>query len=76
MRDYKMTMDEFKENIAPYMNKGWVAMNGNGLYCYYEYKPVLDCRTWVDLKGDYIELTCFDIKPVEDWTISLIKVGV
>ena len=49
-----MTIDEFKEKIAPHMNKGWVAMNENGLYCYYNYKPILDCFTWVDFKGDFI----------------------
>ena len=70
-----MTIDEFKEKIAPHMNKGWVAMNENGLYCYYNFKPVLDYLTWVDFKGDFIKLTCFDIKPVEDWTKSLIEVG-
>ena len=73
-----MTLDEFKKNIAPYMKEGYVAMDENGLYCYYNYKPVLDCLTftWVNIKGDYIELTCFDIEPVEDWTKSLIEVGV
>ena len=70
-----MTIDEFKKNIAPHMNKGWVAMNENGLYYYYNYKPVLDCLTWVDFKGDYIELFCFNIEPVKDWTKSLIDVG-
>lgn len=25
-----MTIDEFKENIAPYMRKGWVAMDKGG----------------------------------------------
>ena len=71
-----MTIDEFKKNIAPYMKKGWVAMDENGLYCYYNYKPVLNCLTWLNIKGDYIELTCFDIKPVKDWIKSLIEVGV
>lgn len=70
-----MTIDEFKKNIAPYMKKGWVAMDENGLYCYYNYKPVLNCLTWLNIKGDYIKLTCFDIKPVKDWIKSLIEVG-
>ncbi len=70
-----MTIDEFKKDIAPHMNDGWVAMNEDGLYCYYIYKPVLDCRTWLDNSGSYIELTCFNIKPVRDWSRSLIKVG-
>ena len=70
-----MTLDEFKEKVAPHMKKGWVAMDKNGLYCYYNYKSALDCLTWIDFKGDYIKLTCFDIKPVEDWAKSLIEVG-
>lgn len=71
-----MTIEEFKKNIAPHMNKGYVAMDQNGLYCYYKkYKPVLDVRTWISTIGDYDELSCFNIEPVEDWTKSLIEVG-
>ena len=71
-----MTIDEFKKNIAPFMRKGYVAMNQDGLYCYYRrYKPILDILTWTNPNGDYIELSCFDIEPARDWTRSLIKVG-
>ena len=71
-----MTIDEFKEKVAPYMCKGWVAMDENGLYCYYKYKPILDYRVWISSKGDYDELNCFNIEPDEDWSKSLIEVGV
>lgn len=70
-----MTIDEFKKNIAPYMKKGFVAMDKDGLYCYYKYKPVLDVRVWISTNGDYEELSCLNIEPVEDWTKSLIEVG-
>ena len=34
-----MTIDEFKKNIAPYMRKGWVAMDRDCTYKFYKYKP-------------------------------------
>lgn len=37
-----MTIDEFKKNIAPHMNKGWVAMDESGKYFHYTNKPILD----------------------------------
>ena len=27
-----MTIDKFKKNIAPYMKKGWIAMDDNGVW--------------------------------------------
>lgn len=70
-----MTIDEFKKNIAPYMNKGWVAMDESRKYFHYTNKPILDYQVWIIDKGNYNELSCFDIDPVEDWTKSLIEVG-
>nr|DAJ42557.1 MAG TPA: hypothetical protein [Caudoviricetes sp.] len=34
-----MTFDEFKKKIAPYMIEGWVAMNKDGTYMWYDEKP-------------------------------------
>ena len=71
-----MTLDEFKKNIAPYMRKGWVAMDQDCVYFYYNTKPRIDIEKW-----DYDD-TCsdlsymFNIEPVKDWTKSLIEVGV
>ena len=31
-----MTIDEFKKNIAPYMKKGWVAMDKSECWSFYE----------------------------------------
>lgn len=71
-----MTIDEFKKNIAPYMRKGWVAMDKDGDYWWYDKKPTLGIKNgiWV-YKSEARNLKAFDIKPVKDWTKSLIKVG-
>lgn len=70
-----MTIDEFKKNIAPHMNKGYVAMDKSGKYFYYTNKPILDYCIWIINDGNHNELSCFNIEPVEDWTKSLIEVG-
>ena len=61
-----MTIDEFKKDIAPHMNKGFVAMDKDNMY-------------WLIKTGTMNE-SCFlgkmfSIEPVEDWTKSLIEVG-
>lgn len=72
-----MTLDEFKKNIAPYMKKGWVAMDNNCSYFYYNTKPMIDIEKeeWdyddTSYSLDYI----FNIEPVRDWTKSLIEIG-
>lgn len=73
-----MTIDEFKKNIAPYMRKGYVAMDKDLTFKFFKYKPKRNdilgqwrCRysyTFLD--------RIFTIRPVDDWTKSLIGVGV
>lgn len=74
-----MTIDEFKKNIAPHMNKGYVAMDKDNTWCSYTKKPLKGklIRAWLpDVEDDYVELTTlFNIEPVNDWTKSLIEVG-
>ena len=71
-----MTIDEFKKNIAPYMCKGWVAMDNNCNYFYYNTKPRINIEKE---EWDYDD-TCsdlsyiFNIEPVRDYTKSLIEV--
>ena len=73
-----MTIDEFKEKVAPYMKKGWIAMDQDCVYFYYNTKPRIDIEKE---EWDY-DHTCsglsyiFNIEPVKDWTKSLIEVGV
>ena len=75
-----MTIDEFKKNIAPYMRKGWVAMDEDGQYWWYKRKPRKLKHYWniKILKGDDICYLpkLFNIESVDDWTKSLIEVGV
>ena len=78
----KMTIDEFKKDIAPHMNKGYVAMNKDETWTWFNMKPKVDLKThfwevsdwsayWYDLDLTVLEY----IEPVRDWTESLIEVG-
>ena len=40
-----MTIDEFKKNIAPYMKKGFVAMNKDETWTWFNMKPKVDLKT-------------------------------
>lgn len=87
-----MTIDEFKKNVAPYLKRGWVAMQPDKSWCWFENKPeAYNCqyselREMILMSGigwddpneldNYLYLSCFDIEPVKDWTKSLIEVGV
>lgn len=74
-----MTIDEFKKNIAPFMRPGYVAMDKDGMWWWYTYKPIcyLSGEVWrANKNSDYTYLSyAFNIEPVEDWTKSLIEVG-
>ena len=71
-------------DIAPFMKKGWVAMDKSGSWWWYGSKPELliehnhnhgwleDC--WYNPDNNEIS-NAFDIAPADDWTKSLIKVG-
>ena len=73
-----MTIDEFKEKIAPHMKKGYVAMDKDNTWCYFTKKPLTyeKATVWFpDVNDEDIILSMFNIEPVRDWTRSLIKVG-
>lgn len=75
-----MTIEEFKKNIAPYMRKGWVVMDKNGLWFYHSLRPILNIKhsEWDSAGIESIMvgiIDAFNIEPVEDWTKSLIEVG-
>ena len=72
-----MTIDEFKKNIAPHMNKGWVAMDEDGEWNWWVQKPQMKYESywWVTTREQCCLSDGFDIAPVDDWTKSLIEVG-
>lgn len=72
-----MTIDEFKRNIAPHMDKGWVAMDKDEKYYWYAIEPCIDIDLWTCYRPDYaFDISkIFTIEPVKDWTKSLIEVG-
>ena len=63
------------------MKPGWVAMDKNGTWWWFNNKPVLVednnivKNMWIDYIDMQYRLDSFDIAPAEDWTKSLIKVG-
>lgn len=74
-----MTIDEFKKNIAPFMRKGYVAMDKDETWWWYRNKPRNLKVCWsaeTKTENDICFLAkLFNIEPVENWTKSLIEVG-
>lgn len=64
-------------DIIPFMNHGWVAMDSNGEWYWYDLKPFVENEyNWCNgLHGCAFDLCMFDIEPVDDWKQSLIKIG-
>lgn len=60
--------------LLPLLKNGWVAMDKNGSWCWYEVKPKHGSDVWTAEKpASY--LTAFNIKPAEDWRESLMECG-
>lgn len=77
-----MTIDEFMTDIAPKMLPGWVAMDRNSDWHYFERKPYIPASgrvsRWVMRRSspyNIKSLYMFCISRVDDWTQSLRKVG-
>ena len=62
------------KGLLPLMKKGWVTMDKNGSWCWYEEKPQIHRDPWNN-NSFYILLSCFNIKPVENWETSLMECG-
>lgn len=60
--------------LLPLLKKGWVAMDKDGAWCWYEEKPQIHRDLWSN-NSFYIFLSCFNIKPVENWEDSLMECG-
>lgn len=67
-------------DITPLLKSGYVAMDKNGDWCWYQNEPFLatDGNYWgtVGHVEAFKDFDCLqDIEPAEDWKQSLIKVG-
>ena len=62
------------EVLLPLLKKGWVAMDENGAWYWYEKKPKIHQDLWKN-NSIYILLSCFNIKPAENWEESLMECG-
>lgn len=66
------------QDIIPFMKSGWVAMDQDGVWWWFEKKPELNdflLKWTVEAGSNYRIEDAFDIAPADDWTKSLIKVG-
>lgn len=75
-----MTKQVDIKELIPFMKKGWVAMDKNGKWCWFDKKPFkddLDDNIWICHKGWLVSdlSKVFNIAPAKDWTKSLMKVG-
>lgn len=76
-----MTIDEFEQNIAPYMRHGWVAMDRGPsiVWRWYIRQPYPDIEkgVWVtDMSCKKCSLANFDMPFIANWPNSLIEVGI
>ncbi len=65
------------QDIIPFMKKGWVAMDSDCRWGWYDNKPAIckELLQWLpDDNGELYEMLNipFDIAPADDWTKSLI----
>lgn len=69
------------EELIPLLKKGWVAMDKSQRWHWFIRKPritkICDFKWSMVRESPYnvLDLSCFDIKPAEDWKMSLIKIG-
>ncbi|MBO7736036.1 MAG: hypothetical protein J6S67_25930 [Methanobrevibacter sp.] len=64
-------------DLLPLLKKGWVAMDEDGIWVWYNEKPIccINGRWGVFGDADAFQLYSFDIAPFDgDWKDSLIKV--
>lgn len=63
-------------DLLPLLKKGWVAMDENGRWVWYNEKPIccINGRWGVSEDADAFRLSCFNVAPFGSWKDSLIKV--
>lgn len=69
------------KELIPFMKDGWVAMDEDGEWHWWQNEPERKLKDkrfysyWWEFDGSIVCLSSvFDIEPVSDWTKSLIKV--
>lgn len=65
------------KELIPFMKDGWIAMDKDGEWYWFEQKPsICDGNMWARQNlSDFENVSeIFYIAPAEDWTKSLIKV--
>lgn len=60
--------------LVPLLRKGWVAMDYNKNWYWYECKPKHDSTVWTAEKPAFY-LSAFNLKPAENWEESLMECG-
>ena len=61
--------------LFPLLKKGWVAMDKDRSWYWYKEKPQINLDLWKN-NSSYIFLSCFNIKPAENWESSLMECGI
>ena len=61
--------------LLPLLKKGWVAMDKDGDWYWYEKKPRISSTSWYLVNFCYRILYGFNIKPAENWMDSLQECG-
>lgn len=65
------------KELIPFIKDGWVAMDKNEKWCWFKHKPIKHfgyINKWLRKNTDDKWGYLVNIKPVSDWTKSLIKV--
>ena len=62
--------------LLPLLRKGWVAMDKDGKWFWYPYKPIKEIYNWRPSCGILVMFFFFNLKPAENWEDSLMECGV
>lgn len=69
-----MTKQIDVKGLIPFMKDGWVAMEEDERWFWYDEMPFIEDEMWVFEGSSCASLGAFNITPVEDWTKSLIRI--
>lgn len=70
-----MTIEEFMRDIAPKKCQGWIAMDKDEKWFWYDNEPKIYLKQGCWYSSPMWLLSNFDIEPIADWQKSLRKVG-